>query len=56
MNFGEDGKMIDVEDEEEEPGPSKAIVFDENVFKEEDLDNLSDSEDESEPDIAKLKI
>lgn len=61
LNFGEDGQMIEDEEEPEElPGPSKPIVFDEEVFKAEDLEDLSDipdSEgDESEPDISKLKI
>lgn len=50
MNFGEDGAMIDIDDEEpqtsQEPGPSKQIVFDESVFNSEELENLDDIPDE----------
>lgn len=66
MNFGEDGAMIDIDDEEPEetqkPGPSNRIVFDESVFNADDLENLDDIPDESdEEDIedqiqSKLKI
>lgn len=62
MDIGENGQMIDDEDDDQ-PGPSNPVVFDESVFKAEDLDDLDDlpSEDDEEEDVekeveSKLKI
>jgi antirestriction protein ArdC len=46
---------------EDQPGPSKPIVFDESVFNADDLEGLSDEEDDENPDVeaeveSKLKI
>uniref|UniRef100_A0A914DHE8 C3H1-type domain-containing protein n=1 Tax=Acrobeloides nanus TaxID=290746 RepID=A0A914DHE8_9BILA len=80
LNLGEDGKMLDedlgdIEEEpeadqngkgeaEEGPGPSKPIVFDENLFEDEDIpsdedddeDEAEEDDDDSPPNVSKLKI
>jgi len=49
MQYGDDDE-IDMEAElaKDEPGPSKPIVFDENLFEDGDLESLSDDSDEDE--------
>ena len=80
LNLGEDGKMLDedlgdIEEEpeadqngkgeaEEGPGPSKPIVFDENLFEDEDIpsdedddeDEAEEDDDDSPPNVSRLKI
>lgn len=54
--MGEDGKYLDDDlddepekaDEADQPGPSKPIVFDENLFNDDDIPSDLDDDDEDE--------
>jgi hypothetical protein len=63
MDFGLDGALVDIDDDElqDEPGPSKPIVFDESIFNADDLgddipDDIDDEEDLENEVQSKLKV